>query len=122
MSSIRKLIVASVAALALLAPGALPSQFQAPSRQCQAGQVRYYTVYYRSCPQDYWHVYGSYLRPPMPPTPCGGFTITGIRRSTASVGQVSQLAFPKSAVVPGRSVLPFESGAAQGVENRLPIA
>ncbi len=62
MHRFRNLILASVAALALLAPGIVPSGVPSPSGQCQAGQTRVYYVYYRSCPQDSWHLYGGYYR------------------------------------------------------------
>jgi hypothetical protein len=62
MNAIRKFVIACLATLALLGPVALPSQYQAPGSSATAAQTRYYYVYYRSCPSDYWHYYGYYTR------------------------------------------------------------
>ncbi len=63
MNAFRKLILASVAALVLFAPVAAPSPVQAAETHSQvAAKGRVYWVYYRSCPNDYWHLYGGYYK------------------------------------------------------------
>ena len=62
MNGFRKLILACVTAVALISPVAVPSQSQAEGTTARAAQTRYYYVYYRSCPQDYWHYWGWYYR------------------------------------------------------------
>ena len=62
MNAFRKLILTCVAALALVAPIAVTSQADAAGTPVKEAQAHYYYVYYRSCPNDYWHVYGWYYR------------------------------------------------------------
>ena len=62
MKTFRKILLAFIAAVAVIGPAMLPTQYQTPGVTAQAGKTRYYYVYYRTCPRDSWHYYGWYLR------------------------------------------------------------
>ena len=62
MNAFRKIVLVCIATLAVMGPATLPTQFQAPGSTAAAAQTRYYYIYYRSCPSDYWHYYGYCLK------------------------------------------------------------
>ena len=57
MNAFRKIVLACIFALAV-GPAALPTQYQAPGSAVQAGQTRYYYVYYRVSPSYPWYCLG----------------------------------------------------------------